>query len=34
MVDTRKAKANERARALADSFVRTFRCGKDKRRAG
>ena len=34
MVDTRKAKANERARALADSFVRTVRCGTDKRRAG
>jgi hypothetical protein len=33
-VDARKAKANERARQLADGFVRTFRCGKDKRRTG
>lgn len=31
-VDGRRKDANIRARALADSFARTFRCGKDKRR--
>jgi len=28
----RRADANVRARRLADTFVRDFRCGKDKRR--
>jgi hypothetical protein len=32
-VDGRRADANARARRLADGFVRTFRCGKDTRRA-
>ena len=31
-VDGRRADANVRARRLADTFVRDFRCGKDKRR--
>jgi hypothetical protein len=30
-VDATRANANVRARALADSFVRRFRCGKDAR---
>jgi hypothetical protein len=32
-VDGRRADANARARQIADRFVRTFRCGKDTRRA-
>jgi hypothetical protein len=31
-VDGHRADANVRARVLADTFVRTFRCGKDRRR--
>jgi len=32
-VDGRRANANTRARRIADTFARTFRCGADTRRA-
>jgi hypothetical protein len=32
-VDGRRADANARARKIADGFVRSFQCGKDRRRA-
>lgn len=32
-VDGRRADANTRARRIADTFARTFRCGEDTRRA-
>jgi hypothetical protein len=34
IVEVRRKDANERARQMADSVVRSFRCGTDKRRAG
>ena len=34
IVEAQRKDANERARRMADSFVRNFRCGSDKRRTG